>query len=470
MHTLRRFFLAAALTALTAGAVAAGSYPRLEAALSLWEGPKRAVLRSDLPDPLSSPLVQDLLELFLALGYEVRAAPLEEAPREGLLLDLRGPATSTTLILSRAADEAVLAVERSTGGIAAKHAPAEAAPAPAPGPRPGAAWELEEPFRRFAYLGESPGGPRLALLYDDRLELAELSPSGLRPLGRFRVPASPSRGLHVDAADLDADGSPEVAALWAQDVHSVYQGVDSGLRSWLFTVSDEAVVPATPDLAAHLRVAGGNAFVQDRGPFALYNGPVFRLGSDRGRYTRGIEATPWGGAGLFGFTPLDGAEGLAWRERGSLALVSRETGRPVPGGALLGELGTFRGPEVAVRLRNPEYRTGFGLGGQVAEAYHPLPPRVAVVPGGEAYTIHRGRTPGVPLVGQPSGRDAVVRIVREEGAPRLERPFEPVEAFVVDFALRQQGQGPASVLLLVNEREDGSGKARLLEWGERRDR
>ncbi|MDW7712139.1 MAG: hypothetical protein SCH98_16860 [Deferrisomatales bacterium] len=429
------------------------------------------MLRSDLADPLASPLVQDVLELFLARGYEVVPTSADAAAGEALVLDLRTSASSAVLILRRGSDGAVVALERWTGSGERGHSPEPGTrPPPMPSAPPAperarpttAVWDLEEPFRRFAWLKKTPEGAQLALLYDDRLELAELSPSGIAPVGSFRVPFSSSRGLHVDAADLDGDGVREVAALWAEDVHSVDQGVDSKLHSWVFTASDETLAPVSGDLAAHLRIAGPAAYAQERGPFSLYRGPVFRLQLAGRQYERGSEPTPWGQANLFELTPFGSGEALVWAEEAGLNLVSVETGRPVPGRSLLGGLGPFRGPEVAVRLRTPEYRTGFGTGGQVAEKYHGLPQRLAILSDGTAYTVHRGRSKGLPLIGQPAGRDSVVRVVRDREALRLERPFEPVEAFIVDFALVDTGEEPPSVLLLLNDKEDGSGRSYLL--------
>lgn len=465
MRHPQRLLLAAALAVLAVGLAAAGSFPKLEAALSQWDGPRRAVLRSDLADPLASPLVQDLFDLFLARGYEVVPTSVDAAAGEALVLDLRTSGNSAVLVLSRASDGAVVAMERWAGsgepGYASEPRP-PLLPTSDRGRPTTAAWELEEPFRRFAWLKKTPEGSRLALLYDDRIEVAELSPSGLTPLRSFRVPFSSSRGLHVDAADLDGDGVPEIAAVWSEDVHSVDQGVDSKLHSWVFTASDETLAPVSRDLAAHLRIAGTSAYVQERGPFSLYRGPVFQLQSDSRQYERGNEPVPWGQANLFELTPFGSGEGLAWADKAGLTLLSVETGRPVPGKSLLGGLGSFRGPEVAVRLQTPEYRTGFGTGGQVAEKYHGLPQRLSVLSDGTAYTVHRGRSKGIPLIGQPSGHDSVVRVVRDHGALRLERPFEPLEAFIVDFALVDTTQGPPSVLLLLNDREDGSGKSYLL--------
>ncbi len=128
----------------------------------------------------------------------------------------------------------------------------------------------------------------------------------------------------------------------------------------------------------------------------------------------------------------------------------------------MGDFTALSGPEVAVRLETPEYRSGFEKEDQVKETYYPLPGRVAIGSDGAAYTVQRGRTEGVPMFGKPSGRDAVGRVVRDGERLLLEHPFAAVEAFILDFALVERSGPSLDALLLLNEKEDGSGRAYLL--------
>jgi len=126
----------------------------------------------------------------------------------------------------------------------------------------------------------------------------------------------------------------------------------------------------------------------------------------------------------------------------------------------LEDLGDFEGPGVAVRLKDPEYRTGFD--DMVAEEFFFLPRRMTRGMGGKTYTIDRGRRmPELALLGSPSGRDSVVRLSWNGRSLDLERPFPGVDYFILDFALLERSVDSAAILLL-NDKPDGSGKAWLL--------
>ncbi|GAB4258915.1 MAG: hypothetical protein Kow0092_06780 [Deferrisomatales bacterium] len=478
-----RLAAAAALALLACSAVSgADPWPRIEAALSRWNGPKRVVLRTDLPDPLASPVVQELLELLLEHGYEAAPAPVGAPGGEGLTLDVRRSGAQTLVALGRGADGVVLALERRPAGVTGQRsgqlpsAPAPAAPAPAPRPSRSEKEAPEPPGWgpvpvaghpvRIAALGGSPDAVRLAVLFPDGVAVGEASQKGVEILGRFAVPFSPSRGLHVDAADLDGDGTKEIAAVWAEDRTGIYKGVDSQLHGWVLHLDGDRIRPAGDDLRAYLRTVGDRVFSQRRGEFAPYEGPIVSLRPAPGGFALDGGAVDWARRALFFATPWDAAVALVWDEGSRLSLADLRSGEDLPGMTLLASLGPYRGPEVAVRLANPEFRSGFEKEDRVTEVYHALPPRV-VLSGDSAYTIERARTPGLPLVGKPSGRDSLVQIRRSGRGLRLERPFPPVDAFVQDFALLDAEQEPAGVLLLVNEKADGSGRAYLL-WQSRK--
>lgn len=451
----------------------AGSWPKIEAALSSWEGPRQVTLRTDLRDPLSSTQVQDLLELLLERGFTVIPAPPESRVSEGLILDLRTAGAGSVLALSRAADGAILAFERQQAEKVSPAAkPLEPAPVPQPAREVAAAGreafapgplELSGRPKRLALLGAAEEGTfDIALLYDDVLEKIRVSAGGAAPLGEWRPQVASSRALHVDTGDLDGDGALEIAAVWAEDLRGIYQGTDSKIHTWVFQVEDEKLYPSGTDLEGYLRIAGGKGVVQKRGTYSPFAGPVLPLVREEEGYRTGAQPILWAGRNLYEATPLSTEEALALNERGNLMLVSLATGKALPGGVLLEDLGAFAGPEVAVRLESPEYRSGFEKEDRIKETYHPLPRRMLVGSDGTAYTVARGRSEGLPLVGRPSGSDALVRVVRNGRSLRLERPFAGVDAFILDFALLERPGHPVAAVLLLNEKEDGSGKAYLL--------
>lgn len=88
-------------------------------------------------------------------------------------------------------------------------------------------------------------------------------------------------------------------------------------------------------------------------------------------------------------------------------------------------------------------------------------PRRMLPYAGSLYTMVRGRDAGLPLVGRASGRDKLVQIVAVEAGLQARSPFAPVDAYILDFALWQSADGALQAVLLLNEKQDGSGRAYL---------
>lgn len=95
------------------------------------------------------------------------------------------------------------------------------------------------------------------------------------------------------------------------------------------------------------------------------------------------------------------------------------------------------------------------------ETYVSLPPRLSRDRSGSIFTISRDRRPGNLLLGQPYGEDRLVRLTKLSDDLAIDFPCDPVEAFIVDFALVST-DNQTGALLLLNEKEDASGKAFLL--------
>lgn len=310
--------------------------------------------------------------------------------------------------------------------------------------------------------GGEEGTSRIALLYDDRLETVRLGKQGLEKTGVCSSPIEGSRALHVDTGDLDGDGESEAVAVWAEDLRDIYQGTDSLVHAWVLDpTGPNGNCRRSGDLSGYVRLVADTAYWQEKGVHEPFSGAVRRLIAEDGGYRPG-SAVPWAGRGLYAATPVSPDRALAWSESGKLQLVALGTGEAVVGGTLLADLGTFAGPAVASRLESPEFRSGFSREDRVLERYDPLSRRMTVAGDGAVYTISRHRSGKVPFWTGPSGSDSLVRIVREGGHLSLERPFPEVDVYLIDFALiEKDGKAPTAVLLL-NEKEDGSGKAYLL--------
>lgn len=478
----------------------AGGWPNIERSLQGWQGEKQVLLRSSLDDPLLSPVVQGLLEDLLSAGYIVLPAGAQAEAESGLMLDLRIAEGREILALRRAKDGVIIAFERrgvqilppaetvkeaippqaSTPAVVQPVAEASpktlpsaavvavplatvpvAQPKPMAGPLYGPLVLSGQP-RRLAILADSEiKGLSLGLLYDEKLVHYRLDEFGLEPVGEFGPELGTKRALHLDAADLDADGSKEVAVLWAEDVQGIYQGTDSMPHAWLLSAN---LKPLAADLNGYLRLNGRQAVLQRRGPYTPFKGPVSSLSQKDGGWTVDGKPLDWGGA-IFASTPLDQRLALGHDKQGRLQLVDRKQGRPLPGGLLLQDLGDFAGPQLAVSLENPQYRSGFAKEDLVREEYHSLPPRKVIAVDGSIYTVRRGRSTGLPLLGKPSGQDRIVRVVPHDNRLLLEEPFSGVDAYILDFALLERPDKQPVVVLLLNDREDGKGTAHLLIQG-----
>ncbi len=470
----------------------AGSWPNIERSLQSWQGEKQVLLRSSLADPLLSLVVQDLLEDLLSAGYIVLPAGAQAIATSGLMLDLRVTDDSEILALRRAEDGAIIAFERqgvqalpsvaaSRGPVSHVAAPAMVQPvavasptrlpslplAAAPsvvrvetmsGPIYGPLAVSGQPRSLALLAGSDINDLQLGLLYDDKLVLNRMGEFGLEPVAEFSPELGTQRGLHLDAADLNSDGSRELAVLWAEDVQGIYQGTDSKPHAWLLTAG---LKPLLADLAGYLRLHGQQAVLQRRGPYTPFKGPVLGLSQKDGAWSVGDQPLDWGGA-IFASTPLNERLALGYDGQGRLQLLDRKQGQPLPMGLLLHDLGDFSGPQLAVSLESPQYRSGFAKEDLVRETYHALPPRMAIAADGSAYTVRRGRSAGLPLLGKPSGQDRIVRVLPRDHRLLLAEPFAGVDAYILDFALLERPGKQPAVILLLNDREDGKGAAHLL--------
>lgn len=468
----------------------AESWPKLEAALDAWRKPKELALVTDLADPLASPLVRELLDSALERGFAVLPCGSSPEPGPGLVLELRRSGRQVMPVLRRASDGAILALERpvpAESGVtpeprvptvrppAAAAAPSPSIPAPAqparpippaspadPAPLPAAPIPLAGRPRSLTLLAAAGRHElELAVQSDGRIDRYRLRDNLLEPLDTLVPEDEDLRALYLESGDADGDGRREMVALWAEDVHGIYQGTDSRLRSTLLQPATEGFEVKAGPRNCYIRLLGERAMLQKRGRFTAWDGPVRPLALTSQGWRSEDRALPWGGGNLFEVTPFDRDAGLRWTAAHRLTRVALQTGQLLPGGTLLHDLGDFQGARIAIPLQTPEYRAGFGKEDQVRETWAALPPRLTVSANGTAFTVRRGRSMGLPLIGKATGSDRLVGVRWNGRRLVMTEPFSPVEAFILDFALVQEQGRVSAALLLLNDRSDGSGQAYL---------
>lgn len=482
------------LLAMTGWTAMAGNWPKIAAALQRWQGPKELLLRSTEADPLVSGPVREVLELALEQGYAVRLKEQASPPGAALILELRSEGARRQALLTRAGDGAILALERHPSDpppvpvpVAVAPAPVATAPAamavpPAPvaaaPPVPAAIADpgdlapgpvaLRDRPRSLALLGGGTAtGVELLLQTDEGLQRMRLHGIDLQSLGRTALPAGGLRALYLDGRRGEGTHTATLLGVWAEDRRGIYEGTDSWPHSWLVEMDGDNLALHAGPPKAFVRLAGNQGQMQARGIHTLLEGSVFSVALDAQTWRQATTPLPWAKGNLFETTPINDRHGLRWRQDGSLQLVDMATGQPVTGGTLLQDLGEFHGPRLAVRLANPEYRSGMGKEDVVRERWQALPPRIAVQADGSAFTIQRGRSAGLPLLGKPSGQDRLVVVAWTGQRLVMQQPFAGVDAHILDFTLVTDGDRVTAAVLLLNERPDGTGQA-YLQWVPRR--
>ncbi len=505
------------LLVLSASLVHADRLPRIADALARWSGEKKILLRSPAPDPLALPAVQTLLDEALAQGFEVTPAETTATAKQGLVVDLRLSGGETALILSRAEDGAIFTMDRvakdlqapspspdatsaagtapiaPVGPVAASppastlaQSPADrthaasfspsgqaipgrplgaSQPQPLPPEPPGRfeplLFDLAQPATRIAAINVAdPSESGVILQFADRLELWALGKGALVLRSSYRPPLDAARPLYLGAADLDSDGQDEVVAVWGRDDRGIYQATRTEPHAWILELSGHQLVAATDDLNSYLRIVDNRLYLQRGGSDTAFSDGVRPVAFQNGRYQVGDEATPWGKRDLYAATPLDDEVAFAWNDQQRPLLVDRKTGQSLQGTTLLKDFGPDLGPTVAVPLPNPEYRSGWGKEDIIREKEMPLGRRVTLRQG-DIFTIMRGRSSGAPLIGNTTGADRIVRLhpggrdLAFSGAPAS------LEAFILDFSLLGTAGNTPKIFLLINEKENGRGKAYL---------
>lgn len=473
---------------LAASAVSAASWPQLQSRLQQWQGAKEVVLPAGV-DQFDDPLFAPVVDLLLEQGFAV--LPTGGDTQDGLVLETRTTSRGQVLLLKRASDGAMLAMEKVGAVLVPKPEPE---PEPEPKPEPVvlrtapkpltprivaspvvtttsvlSVQHQAQPTPQGELLFELDGTPLqmvvwpvsestldFYLMYDGYIQRLRSDNHGLQLLERFEAPLSPLRALHLDIGDLDNDGQPELAAVWAEDVRGVADGTNSLLHGWVLSVTDGGINAVSADLGGYVALNGNNARLQKRLEYEAFAPEVYALGLADGQVS--VSAEPISNSSRLLFNRLewpDNSSALVWNDEDRLMLVASSKNTRISGSTLLTDFGQYQGPTVSIPLQEPEYLSGFSANDRIMAREITLGRRM-VQQQDAVFTIVRGRTPGMLLVTRDSGADRLVKINKTGRGLSASYPFAAIDAFIIDFAV--QGQ---EAVVLVNEKADGHGRAYL---------
>lgn len=484
-------------------AAVAGDWPQLEKRLSTWDGVKEVQLPADV-DPLEDPFFAPVVELFLREGFAVRAED-ENGDSGGLILKRHQGRDGARLVLTRASDGALLALEAvsapraskvnkdkkrdnarviSTNAVTSLHRSAVTA-------EPlhiesdtqvhtlATGYAQGKPYGQM--LIEIPGSPRSIVtwsasktefgdfhvfaLYDAGIVHFCYHSGHLERIAEFAPPVRVSRALRLECSDLDGDGTPELAPVWVEDIYSVDEGTESRLHAWVVDVTSAGGMKVqSADLKGYLALVGDRLYLQKRGAYRVFTSEVYAVEFVDGMYRCSTSPVAQAQHWILNHARWpDNERVLIWNDDQRLVLAARsneaEKSTSVTG-TLLSDFGTYVGASIYVPLEEPEYRSGFSAHDKVMARKVQVPRRLH--PHGDSlFTLARGREAGMPLVGKPGGKDKLVQIHAAQTGLEALFPFTPVDAFILDFDLFEKEVGEAGAILLLNEEKDGSGKAYL---------
>lgn len=507
-QSVRGLIVCALLCAATI--VSAAGWPQVENRLQQWQGTKEIALPQGI-DPFEDELFAPVAQTALMQGYMI--LPDGVTTTTGLVFSIRDTSRGEMLVLKRGEDGALLAMEKirvaatpavlSTATIArpqispamvsapvvAPIVPVQPAPMvqsvalstpqrsispviaatsttlsvqhPAPAiPQNEMVFEMDGTPVQVVVWPVASGGVDLYVMYDDAIQQMHSDGGSLQLGERFEPPVSPVRALRLDIGDMDGNGQPELAAVWAEDIRGVSDGTNSLLHSWVLSGGASGGLKAiSDDLTGYVALRGDRAYLQKRLEFSAFAPEVYALSLTGEAVT--VSETPVRLDTRLLFNQLewpDNRSALVWNDDDRLMLVAQSENTRIAGSTLLTDFGRYQGPVVSIPLKDPEYRSGFSAGDRVM-AQEVVLGRRLIEQQGSVFTLVRGRSEGLPLVGRPSGADRLVQIDRSEHGLSAGYPFAAVEAFVVDFSVYDQG-GIAAIVLL-NEKADGSGRSYL---------
>jgi hypothetical protein len=488
---------------LAATLASAANWPQLEQRLQQWQGAKEVVLPAGV-DPLEDKILAPVVEMVLEHGFAV--LPSGSKSSAGLSIQVRDTSAGKRLLLQRAGDGALLAMEKlvaaeptsavvirtgvevedqaalatSTNPASCGNPASPAVPAPpctvklavtttaqqlsvqsqsqplTPGE---VLFELDGAPLQLVSWPDASGGTDFYLLYNDCVQRAHSDGNRLELLEKFSSPVHPTRALHLDIGDLNSDGQPELAVVWAEDLRGVADGTNSLLHSWVLSATSEGLRAISQDLEGYVALSAAEGHLQKRSQYKPFTPDVFALTMEEGKLVVGETPVAQQQRLLFNQLPWpDSNRALVWNDDQRLMLVASGEDARIPGSTLLTDFGRYQGPTVSIPLRDPEYRSGFSAADRIMAKNYTLNRRM-LRHADSVYTLVRARSEGMLLLGQASGADRLIEINSQGNSLAARYPFAPVEAFIVDFSIEDKEGQRAAVLL--NEKADGSGKAYL---------
>ncbi|SDG29372.1 hypothetical protein SAMN05216241_10854 [Limimonas halophila] len=491
----RRACLTAAVAlplAASAALAASGGWPQVWDRLDSWDGASKVVVASDYGNPYAVPAFQKLVNGLLDRGFTVlQSEDPDGLPDDaGLHAELRKTGSGPVLAITRRSNGAIVALApvkgkpqpgagqgaSASGGqqTSAKGTQATTGTGQATTTRSGGTQSTRQAAMRPRRL-DVQGHPRrlaitsapgetlsLALLYRNRLEVADLEQGQLVKRTSHRPGTGTGRALHVGAGDVNDDGATEIAATWGHDF-SPEKGTVTRVHSRIF--QERGLNPVGGDYRGFLRVVDSGLYGQRRTETETFAGSVERLRLSGGEVSREASDGAFAGADIFDATPVDDSTVALWTGPGRMQLGRRGSGSAVSASAAVG-LGEMAHPWLLTMRDEPKVITGPEADyGTEYDKRVVLPRRVRVAENGDIYTIERKRSPGLMGLTGSRGKDRVVRLAAKQRGLRQAGGFPPLDWFVLDFDLVELERGGPAAVVLANQARDGSGDAAIFLMG-----
>lgn len=410
-----------------------------------------------------------LLRRLVNIGYQVTLGRHADSPVSALELRLTVADSMATLVLNRTRDGIIIGAEQRNLAEVMPSKVAIATNKAAPLSRLRSVGNYvrdrtidlnRQPLRIVSLHQSNPDILRVALLDATGLSVYDIDNTyGLKPVTEFRPSNANLSALYLDAGDIDADGHAEIVAVWGENNLSGFDGIDTKLHAWVFTLDEGALRTASDDLQGYLRINNNAAYLQRRGVYQPFAGAVYQLENINGWFDVGKTPTFLGLSNIYQDTPIDNDSALSLDASNRLLYLSgiaqsQTAAVSVPYSEALGEI-TF--PVVYVKLEEQEYLLGFAESDRVKEQAMPLARRV-LMDGDTAYTQERGRNTALFRL-KAEGADRIVAFDIHSG--QMSEPFSAVGSFIVDFTLSWGPNDTRVAILLLNDKPDGSGKSSL---------
>ena len=441
-------------------------WAQTEKSLAAWDGNKTIDFIMTGDDRRLALESLELLRRLVSLGYQITLGRHADSPDSALELRLTVTNGMATLVLNRTRDGMTIGAEQRqlAGATAANYANKTVRPASRPSVGnfvPDRRIDLnQQPLRIVSLNQPNPDILRVALLDSKGLSVYDIDNGQvLKSVAEFRPPDANLDALYLDAGDIDADGNPEIVAVWGENNLAAFDGIDTRLHAWILALDDDALRPVSDDLQAYLRINNNTVYLQRRGVYEAFAGKVYQLEGNDGAFSIAKTLAFLGLSNIYRDTPIDDASAFSFDDNDRL-LYRSGFGQPqteVTSAPYSDSLGEITFPVVYVKLEQPEYPLGFAESDRVLERAVPLARRVQIK-GDIAYTQVRGRKTSL-FGSKAEGADRIVAIDSRSG--QVSEPFAAVGNFILDFTVMKGPNNARVAILLLNDKPDGSGRSSL---------